>query len=410
MSKKRSATTELNSDNWDVDDEPEEAGTFKAVDPDVLKKRVIKVARRKFSKANPEQSKLFSGFSGFTKPNTASDTPDVKNTFSFLANLNGSSQTSSPSVSSTMPSLLSSSTLTESKPAYSKPSNENLHATKIKVLNECLVEWISKWVSKNPTCVLTPVFRDYEKHLESIKSSIDNKKEESEQTENVPELKFNFSPVFGNNQKSPTDSKPSESKSDSFKMPESSPSALKNTGGWLKTGIGSLGENSFNSKTTPLFGFSSGKPSFLQNIGNPGSSESSSANQEDEGDDEAPIVNDFKPVTEENALYSQRVKVFVKNNESYSDRGVGNLFIKETKNDKGDNIYQAIVRADTALGNIIFNIRITKDIPTKRVGKNNVMLVCVPTPDSKPPPVAVLLRVKTEDDADKLLAEINKYK
>ncbi|XP_014281075.1 nuclear pore complex protein Nup50 [Halyomorpha halys] len=406
MSKKRSATTELNSDNWDVDDEPEEAGTFKAVDPDVLKKRVIKVARRKFSKTNPEQSKLFSGFSGFSKPNTGSTTPDVKNTFSFLSNLNGSSsQTASPSVPSAMPSLLSSSTSTESKPADSKPSNENLHATKIKVLNECLVEWISKWVSKNPTCVLTPVFRDYEKHLETIKSGIDCQKEESKPSEKAPELKFNFTPVFGNNQKPITDSKPSDSKPETFKMPESSPS-FKNSSGWLKTGIGSLGENSLNSK--PLFGFSSGKPSFLQNIGAPSSSEST-ANQ-DEGDDEAPIVNDFKPVTEDDALYSQRVKVFVKNNDSYSDRGVGNLFIKETKNDKGDRIYQAMVRADTALGNIIFNIRITKDIPTKRVGKNNVMLVCIPTPDSKPPPVPVLLRVKTEEDADKLLAEINKYK
>lgn len=335
----------------------------------------------------------------------------MKNTFSFLANLNGSSsQTSSPSVPSTMPSLLSSSTSSESKPADSKPSTENLHATKIKVLNECFVEWISKWVSKNPTCVLTPVFRDYEKHLDSIKSGIDNQKEESKPTDKGPEIKFNFTPVFGSNQKSTPDLKPSESKPDVFKMPESSPLASSNAGGWLKTGIGSLGENSLNSKPAPLFGFPSGKPSFLQNIGTPGSSESTTTNRDDEGDDEAPVVNDFKPVTEDNALYSQRVKVFVKNNESYSDRGVGNLFIKETKNDKGDSIYQAIVRADTALGNIIFNIRITKDIPTKRVGKNNVMLVCVPTPDSKPPPVAVLLRVKTEEDADKLLAEIDKYK
>lgn len=94
----------------------------------------------------------------------------------------------------------------------------------------------------------------------------------------------------------------------------------------------------------------------------------------------------------------------------YSERGVGTLFIKEAKDNKGNVIHQALIRADTSLGNIIFNIRITSDIPIKRVGKNNVMLVCLPTPDSKPPPIPVLLRVKTEEDADKLLEEINKYK
>ena len=47
MSKKRVATSQLNSDNWADDDEPEEAGSFKAVDPQVLSKRVIKIARRK---------------------------------------------------------------------------------------------------------------------------------------------------------------------------------------------------------------------------------------------------------------------------------------------------------------------------------------------------------------------------
>ena len=101
--------------------------------------------------------------------------------------------------------------------------------------------------------------------------------------------------------------------------------------------------------------------------------------------------------------------MFVNSQVNYSDRGVGNLFIKQATNEKGSKIYQAIVRADTTLGNIIFNIRITKDIPTKRVGKNNVMFVCLPTPDSKLP-APVLLRVKTEEDADKLLAEIDKYK
>ena len=69
-----------------------------------------------------------------------------------------------------------------------------------------------------------------------------------------------------------------------------------------------------------------------------------------------------------------------------------------------------IVRADTNLGNILLNIMIVEGLPTSRLGKNNVMVVCIPTPDAKPPPTSVLLRVKTGEEADELLATINKYK
>jgi nuclear pore complex protein Nup50 len=44
------------------------------------------------------------------------------------------------------------------------------------------------------------------------------------------------------------------------------------------------------------------------------------------------------------------------------------------------------------------------------MGKNNVMIVCVPTPDEKPPPTSVLIRVKTGEEADDLLNAINKQK
>lgn len=47
MASKRTATSELNHDNWDEDDEPEEAGTFQKASEDVLKNRVIKRAVRR---------------------------------------------------------------------------------------------------------------------------------------------------------------------------------------------------------------------------------------------------------------------------------------------------------------------------------------------------------------------------
>ena len=44
---KRSATSELNHDNWNDEVEPEEAGRFSQADENVLKGRVIKKAKRR---------------------------------------------------------------------------------------------------------------------------------------------------------------------------------------------------------------------------------------------------------------------------------------------------------------------------------------------------------------------------
>ena len=44
---KRSATSELNHDNWNEEVEPEEAGTFAQADENILKGRVIKKAKRR---------------------------------------------------------------------------------------------------------------------------------------------------------------------------------------------------------------------------------------------------------------------------------------------------------------------------------------------------------------------------
>lgn len=53
-------------------------------------------------------------------------------------------------------------------------------------------------------------------------------------------------------------------------------------------------------------------------------------------------------------------------------------------------------------------------MPLSRVGKNNVMVVCVPNPplDSSQPdePVPLLIRVKTTQDADELLSILKEKK
>lgn len=52
MSAKRSATTDLNHDNWNEEHEPEEVGTFAKASNDILEKRVFKTARRRLPQSN----------------------------------------------------------------------------------------------------------------------------------------------------------------------------------------------------------------------------------------------------------------------------------------------------------------------------------------------------------------------
>ncbi|EDS43098.1 nucleoporin [Culex quinquefasciatus] len=56
------------------------------------------------------------------------------------------------------------------------------------------------------------------------------------------------------------------------------------------------------------------------------------------------------------------------------------------------------------------NIILNETMPVQGMGKNNVMLVCVPTPETKPPPTSVLLWVKTGEEADELYETLMKQK
>lgn len=94
----------------------------------------------------------------------------------------------------------------------------------------------------------------------------------------------------------------------------------------------------------------------------------------------------------------------MKKEASFQERGVGMLYLKPV----GEKT-QLIVRADTNLGNLLVNTLLTAGLPIQRMGTNNVMLVCVPTPDTKPPPIPVLLRFKTSDDADEAYNKLKKY-
>lgn len=83
------------------------------------------------------------------------------------------------------------------------------------------------------------------------------------------------------------------------------------------------------------------------------------------------------------------------------------MFIKPVKD---SNRNQLLVRADTSLGNILLNFLLMPSLTIQKMGTNNVMVVCLPTPDSKPPPVPVLIRVKTSDDCDRVIKKLEECK
>ncbi|XP_014241025.1 nuclear pore complex protein Nup50 [Cimex lectularius] len=426
---KRTATTELNRDNWDVEEEPEEIGVFKKASKEDMSKRVIKVGKRRTTQP-ANGTNVFAGFGGFNIPNSTSNNP-FTNLFSNISSNNSQSSKSEdtntsgndtksnedeknklifPKATFSSDSLFSSQFKNGSNELPSKEGSkegpkadkQGVYLSKLKGLNETLLEWIKLHIEQNPTCILSPVFTDYDNYLKEIRAERDTGQKDNEQTTSFSTFKFS---------KLPINESLTNSSAQKQVQKEGDISPNKDKPSPFTFGASSVTNPLLSSNTTTSFNIPTfenmKKPTTFQSTftsGNSGS-ETTDGNKDGNEDEVAGEKYNLVPVVEEEALFSQRVKLFVKNDNNYADRGVGTLYIKSISGK-----HQVIVRADTNLGNVLLNFILNKDIPSERVGKNNVTVVCIPTPDSKPAPVPVLLRVKTEQEADKLLEVINKYK
>lgn len=497
MAGKRSATSELNHDNWNDDETPEDAGKFSEASEEILRTRVIKSARRRIVNSGDGAPKAaFGSFTGFKTTATPAASP-----FSFLANTAGVTNTkiSGDATTNTVNTSNGSASVpangsnakdaglskleTASKSSESKQSQVGTtkddgkifkkstdYYAKLKGLNESVTQWIKSHVDSNPFCILTPIFKDYEKYLKEIEAkhgqevavatektaqitssnnspvksksnsiigSVDTHKEKSVfgssasgsiETKTESSIFGNVNTgksIFGNTDKtaevdsgfgsiskernpflsqsfSSGEDKKKEAATDTNDKKITPSLSFPQTG---PTATFSFGQSSATSTASAGFSFGGGKPFSFGNVTKTGETEETKEDEDKEEDDEPPKV-EFKPVTEEGAIYEQRCKVFIKKDGNFSDRGVGTLFLKPTPNEK----IQLIVRADTSCGNLLLNTILNESIPTQRMGKNNVMMVLLPTPDSKPPPTPILLRVKTSEDADALLEVLNKHK
>jgi len=176
--------------------------------------------------------------------------------------------------------------------------------------------------------------------------------------------------------------------------------------------------------TTPFFNLSNVKPGGLFGSGVGefgktaafGSASNSGEGVEGAGDDTEEPYEPPKPETveakEEGSVFQKRIKLFYYNEKEkkFSDRGIGNLFIKPIND--GEKT-QLIVRADTALANILLNVKLDKVFPVSKEGPKDVSYICIPNPkikDVSDAPCKFLFKVKTPEDAAELFEKLNEYK
>lgn len=471
---KRPASNQLNHENWDKEEDPEDPGVFKQVYGAKLSERIIKIAKRRLTKeptTNP-----FASFGGFgTKNNTS-----VNNTIS----PNFTNLSSSQNLSNGNLNAKSSNSMTEketdklqgNQEVQPKDSLRDVEYYRLlKGLNESLAQWIQQHVAKNALCDFTPVFRDYEKHLQDLEAKFpicDKSPPSSSSTVNyskdlasehisdspsvpinttkstassiftLPNTTFSFctNSVNNSNPMKYTFSNLSSTTTSSTSTSTVTTPITKITFGSSNSSVTSTPTFQFGLQTPPISFGNVSSPSTGGTIGSttsvfttPVTSKSNNStetfsfgsaiaksqekketkdNDDCAADEEniEPPKNEFVPVVEEEALYSKRCKLFYNKDGNYVEKGVGVLYLKSM-----DNKTQLLVRADTNLGNILLNIILTDTLPIKRVGKNNVLIICVPNPPINPKQesteaIPLLIRVKTTEDADELLQKLEEHK
>lgn len=428
---KRGAASELNDRNWNDEEEPEEAGVFEKAPEDVLQQRIMKKAKRRVLPDEGPSSKTtaFTGFSGFGK-STQSKPLDP---FLGFKKMEGESGFGAKPISLGGASSING-TENPTFKGQGDTKESSTYLSFLKSLNESVLAWIKKHVDDNPYIILTPIFKDYENYLASVQPETSvvsiAKKDASRETKNNDNNNKAATNSTGSSVTKPTaEDKPKftfgqttqeSSLAKGFSFEPSGSNAAIGPIKFTSTSqpeaafkFGQSSETATSSDSKPAFSFGStfssqsGGFSFTAATSSQGAGTSHDTNAKDD-EEYVPPKPEVKVILEEDALFSIRCKLFHQKDSKWVDRGVGNLHLKPV----GEEKTQLLVRADTNLGNILLNIMLSSTMPVSRQGKNNVMLVCVPNPpidtkgEADNTPVPMLIRVKTEEDADNLLAKL----
>ena len=113
-----------------------------------------------------------------------------------------SSSTSGSASSSSTNAAVDNNKASSSSSSNDKAKAERKYLAHVKTLNKSVLAWIQKHVEDRPTCILTPVFEDYEKHLKRIEERFgvvpsDNEDSEPETASSANEKPDMASEVHG---------------------------------------------------------------------------------------------------------------------------------------------------------------------------------------------------------------------
>lgn len=405
---KRSATSVLTKENCDDLDEPEDVGKFTSAQETELKTRVIRTGKRRLVNKPPESSSSpFAGFAGFSVTNVKS-----KESFSFLSsNASVSNTAYSDDKTNKLTAQVNNKRDTELKGdeilkleddnVEDIESPEDMRDSDMECLNTCFYKWVVKSLKDDSTCNLTPGFRDYEVHLRAILNKA---------TEVQGKIKKSDAQCFSSS--SGAVDKLVENGGSIVNASTSKPAVFQfsnvnfNSGGMNKSDKDK--NNPFSASTTNMFK-ERDQPLLPANAPPTGEENTNSLSEQADktAKNETSVAEKsegYDVACEKDLVYSKRCKIFFKVDDSYQSQGISVILIKLVDGKK----YQLIARTDNAIGRVKINCLLNKSIPVRKSGPNNIMLVCSPMPGE--PPVPILIKVKTTEDADEVIDELNKCK
>lgn len=129
-----------------------------------ISQRTVKKAKRRLPEDMdfPSPFQGFSGFGALSKlpatPKLSFDSLKAKHEVTPSSNGVINAATSSPQTTNN----------NKQTPTTETELSRSEYLRQLCCLNESLVSWISQHVKKNPYCLLTPVFSDYNKHMEEL--------------------------------------------------------------------------------------------------------------------------------------------------------------------------------------------------------------------------------------------------
>lgn len=174
-----------------------------------------------------------------------------------------------PSVTTSVASSSSKDNVDSTAKNGNEKSNEE-YLAKLKGLNLAVLDWIKSHLDKNPLVILSPIFKDYEKHLADIQKSskIDNKDKvqilsdvKISSSESKPTSTFSFGTSSAKPSEKDNSEKTTELPKQSFSFGASSSESAKPSSGFTfgskTSGDGKKSESDKPEESKPSFSFGS---------------------------------------------------------------------------------------------------------------------------------------------------------